>query len=67
MKVKKVQKKKFTKKKSTIGKYNNEIIGIIMLAISIMALLGFILENSIGIFGAFIKDLLWGLWVYRAT
>ena len=61
MKVKKVQKKKFTKKKSTIGKYNNEIIGIIMLAISIRALLCFIIENSICIIGSFIKRFIMGL------
>lgn len=61
MKVKKLQKKKYNEKKSGIGKYNNEIIGIIMLAISIMALLSFILENSIGVFGVFIKKFIMGL------
>jgi len=61
LKVKKLQKKKYNEKKSGIGKYNNEIIGIIMLAISIMALLSFILENSIGVFGVFIKKFIMGL------
>ena len=60
LKVKKYRRRSLLKEKY-IGKYNNEIIGIIMLAISIMALLGFILENSIGIFGAFIKRFIMGL------
>ncbi|HHV29706.1 MAG TPA: DNA translocase FtsK [Clostridium sp.] len=61
MKARKTQKKKYTKKKSGIGKYNNEIIGIIMLALGVLALFGLFMEDSIGIFGTFIKSLILGL------
>jgi len=61
LKARKTQKKKYTKKKSGIGKYNNEIIGIIMLALGVLALFGLFMEDSIGIFGTFIKSLILGL------
>ncbi|WP_265443366.1 FtsK/SpoIIIE family DNA translocase [Acetivibrio straminisolvens] len=61
MKAKKTQKKKFTKKKNGVGKYNNEIIGIMLLALGVLALFGLLMEDSIGVFGTFIKTLILGL------
>lgn len=61
MKAKRTQKKKYTKKKSGIGKYNNEIIGISLLALGLLALFGLFMEDSIGVFGTFIKSLIMGL------
>lgn len=61
MKVKKIPKKKYKKKQGALSKYNHEIIGIVLLALGILALLSFILENSIGPFGTFTKSFLMGL------
>ncbi|NLU27537.1 MAG: hypothetical protein GXX00_10465, partial [Hungateiclostridium thermocellum] len=61
MKAKKTQKKKLTKKKSGIKKYNNEIVGIILLALGLLTVFGLFAEDSIGIFGTFIKTLILGL------
>ncbi|NLD47634.1 MAG: DNA translocase FtsK [Clostridiaceae bacterium] len=60
MKVKKVQKKKF-KKRSGISRYNNEIIGIVILAFGVLVSLSLYFENSIGMFGSFVRDLIFGL------
>jgi len=51
LKAKKTQKKKLTKKKSGIKKYNNEIVGIILLALELLTVFGLFAEDSIGIFG----------------
>jgi len=61
LKAKKTQKKKLTKKKSGIKKYNNEIVGIILLALGLLTVFGLFAEDSIGIFGTFIKTLILGL------
>lgn len=61
MKVKKIQKKKYTAKESSSSKYNHEIIGILLLAFGVLLLLSFYFENSIGAFGTFTKGLLLGL------
>ncbi|HOM01415.1 MAG TPA: DNA translocase FtsK 4TM domain-containing protein [Acetivibrio sp.] len=61
MKAKKAQKKKQTKKKNGIGKYNNEIIGIMMLALGTLALFSLFAEDSIGISGTFVKSVILGL------
>ncbi len=60
MKAKKVQKKKY-KKKLSISKYNNEIVGIVLLAIGVLVLLSLYFENSTGVFGKFVKGLILGL------
>ncbi|MFZ5987298.1 MAG: DNA translocase FtsK 4TM domain-containing protein [Bacillota bacterium] len=60
MKPKKIQKKKFKKKPGGISKYNHEIIGIVMLAFGILMLLSLYFENSIGVFGSFIKSFIMG-------
>ena len=56
LKTKKAQKKKYTVKKDTGFKYNHEIIGILLLAFGVLTLLSFYFENSIGLFGNFIRD-----------
>jgi len=61
LKAKKTQKKKLTKKKSGIKKYNNEIVGIILLALGLLTVFGLFAEDSIGIFGTFIKTWMAGL------
>ena len=59
MKSKKVQKKK-QKKQTEIHKYNNEIIGILILAFGILVLLGIYLNGSIGIFGEAVRRFVLG-------
>jgi len=64
LKVRKLQKKsKYNKKvNSTAGrKYNQEIIGILIFALGILTLLSLYFENSIGLFGKFVKNLFTGL------
>ena len=59
LKVKKVQKKKY-KNKAGITNYNSEIIGIVILALGVLISLSMYFDNSIGLFGKFIKSLLLG-------
>ncbi|TYQ15804.1 UNVERIFIED_CONTAM: DNA translocase FtsK [Acetivibrio alkalicellulosi] len=61
MKSKKVLKKKKVKKQGGIRNYNNEIIGIVMFAISVIVFLGFIFEDSMGPFGTYVKSITLGL------
>jgi DNA segregation ATPase FtsK/SpoIIIE, S-DNA-T family len=61
VKLKRIQKKKFKEKESGIAKYNHEIVGIVILAFGVLTLFSFYLNNSIGVFGTFIKSLLLGL------
>jgi len=42
-------------------KYDNEIIGIIVLAIGVLISLGLYFNNSVGLFGKFIRDIFLGL------
>lgn len=60
VKIKKVQKKKYKNKQNGIFKYNNEIIGILMLAFGILILLGIYFNGSIGIFGNIVKSIVLG-------
>lgn len=60
MKAKKVQKKKF-KKRTGISRYNNEIIGIVILAFGVLVSLSLYFENTTGMFGSFVRDLIFGL------
>jgi len=60
LKTKKVQKKSYKKKQSGAIKYNNEIMGILMLAFGILILLGIYLKGSIGIFGEAVKRIVLG-------
>lgn len=60
LKIKKVQKKKYKKKQSPIFRYNNEIIGILMLAMGILILLGIYFKGSIGIFGEAVNNFVLG-------
>lgn len=53
---KKTQKKKYKAKKKTQVSYLNEIQGILVLALGILMLLSFYIENSIGLFGTFIRQ-----------
>ncbi len=61
MKGRKVQKKKHKGKKKGQDYYINEIQGILVLAVGILALLSFYFENSIGRFGVFIREVSLGL------
>ena len=60
MKAKKMQKKKYKLKKRGISKYNNEIIGIIIFSMGILIFSSFYFENSMGLFGTFIREFLLG-------
>ncbi len=60
VKIKKVQKKKYKKKQNGIFKYNNEIIGILLLAFGILILLGIYFNGSIGVFGNIVKSIVLG-------
>lgn len=60
MKSKKVRKKKKQQKKSGIKKYNNEIIGILMLATGLIIFSSIFFENSMGPFGSYIKSITLG-------
>lgn len=61
MKVKKIQKKNLKIKKAPKRKYNNEIIGIMLLALGVLTLLSLYFDNSTGLFGRFVSNLLTGL------
>lgn len=52
--------KRYKKKESGLSKYNHEITGILVLALGILILLSYYFENSIGVFGNFIRDFLLG-------
>lgn len=60
MKVKKVQKKKYKEKKSSLVKYNHEIVGILLLALGVLILLSFYFENLVGKFGNIVREVLLG-------
>ncbi|HHW47419.1 MAG TPA: DNA translocase FtsK [Clostridiaceae bacterium] len=64
MKVRKIQKKSNYKKKvkeAPRKKYNQEITGILFLALGILTLLSLYFENSIGLFGKFVRNLFTGM------
>ena len=60
VKIKKVQKKKYKETQSGIFKYNNEIIGILILSFGILILLGIYFNGSIGVFGNIVKSVVLG-------
>ena len=57
MKGKKIQKKKYKLKDNNENKHRHEIYGILILALGILMLLSFYFENSIGLFGTFIREI----------
>lgn len=62
MQVKKTQKKKKYKRvESGFSRYKNEIIGLIMFALGVLALFGFIFTTSMGVFGIVVTKVLLGL------
>jgi len=61
VKLKKLQKKKYTEKSTGISKYNHEITGIILLSLGILIMLSFVLTGSVGIFGEYARGLLLGI------
>lgn len=61
MKSKKIQKKKKQQKKMGIKKYNNEIIGILLLATGVILFSSIFFENSMGPFGSYMKSITLGL------
>ncbi|HEX3027848.1 MAG TPA: DNA translocase FtsK 4TM domain-containing protein [Clostridia bacterium] len=60
MKVKKIQKKKYTAKQKRKSGLDNEIVGILLIAFGILTLLSFYFNNSIGAFGRGIRSFLFG-------
>ena len=60
MKKKKVQKKSPSKTQNSVFRYNNEIIGILMVAFGVLILLGVYFKGSIGIFGETVKKVVLG-------
>jgi len=61
LQVRKTQKKKKYKRvESGFSKYGNEIVGLILFAFGILALLSFIFTKSMGVFGKVITDMLLG-------
>ena len=58
MKFKKVQKKKKQQKKSGIKKYNNEIIGILILAVGLILFSSVFFEDSMGPFGFYVRNII---------
>ena len=60
MKVKRVQKKKYKKSENGILRYNNEIIGLILLTLGILTFISMINPELIGAFGNFSKSVLLG-------
>ncbi len=66
MKARKTQKKNSVKKKKTEQTHHHEISGILMLAFGVLILLSFYFDNSIGMFGNFIRDVLLGLFGFPA-
>jgi len=63
LKVKKTQKKRYRKKDESLSleKYNNEIMGILVLASGVLAGLSLYYTQSVGIFGKLLKEILLGL------
>ncbi len=62
MQVKKTQKKKkYRRVESGFSRYKNEILGLILFAFGVLALLSFVFSKSMGVFGAGIKNILLGL------
>ncbi len=61
MQVKKMQKKKkYRRVESGFSRYKNEILGLILFAFGVLALLSFIFSKSMGVFGEGIKNILLG-------
>ncbi|HHX18348.1 MAG TPA: DNA translocase FtsK [Clostridium sp.] len=60
MKSKKIRKKKKQQKKSGIKRYNNEIIGILMLAAGLIMFSSILFINSMGPFGSYMKNIILG-------
>ncbi len=58
---KKTQKRTSANAKSGISRFNNEIIGIVILVLGILMALGFYISNSIGIFGEFLYNIFFGI------
>ncbi len=61
VKEKKTQKKKHRKKENRVVRYNQEIAGILILSLGTLILFSFYLENSVGLFGVFMRQMLTGL------
>lgn len=61
MKSKKVRKKKKQQKKSGIKRYNNEIIGILILAAGLIIFSGVFFEDSMGPFGFYVRNIILGV------
>lgn len=62
MQAKKTQKKKKYKRvESGFSKYKNEILGLILFALGILALFSFVFSNSMGVFGNGITNIMLGL------
>ncbi len=61
MRGKKTQKKKYTVRKKQQNNYVNEIRGILVLALGVLAMLSFYIKGSIGLFGTFIREASLGL------
>jgi S-DNA-T family DNA segregation ATPase FtsK/SpoIIIE len=60
VKSKKIRKKKKQQKKSGIKRYNNEIIGILMLAAGLIMFSSILFINSMGPFGSYMKNIILG-------
>lgn len=54
------KKKKYKRVESGFSKYRNEIVGLILFAFGILALLSFIFTKSMGVFGIVIRNMLLG-------
>lgn len=61
MKGKKTQKKKYTVRKKQQNNYVNEIQGILVMALGVLAMLSFYIKGSIGLFGIYIREVSLGL------
>lgn len=62
MKAKKVQKKKkYRRVESGFSRYRNEILGLILFAFGVLALLSFVFKESMGVFGRGLTSFLLGM------
>ncbi|HEY9061274.1 MAG TPA: DNA translocase FtsK [Pseudobacteroides sp.] len=61
MKVRRIQKKKYKSNEKGILKYNHEIVGLILLTLGVLAFIGMINPDLIGVFGNASKSVLLGL------
>jgi S-DNA-T family DNA segregation ATPase FtsK/SpoIIIE len=61
VKTKKAQKRKYKVKKKKSLNYNHEVTGVLLLAFGVLIFMSFYFENSIGLFGVFIKESIIGL------